>query len=352
MKTTARENTFRVLSLGISVLLLLYIFQNVDFPSAVRAVSAIGFIGLVVAIAYFVGCIFDTFAWKLLLPSGTSISFLRLLCIHIAGESFYRFIPAGAVAGESVKVMLLKKYSPSEYPVIVSSIVLRKLFMGISQAFYIGSAVLMGCAASGFTRFGSLEMTGVVLALLLLAFFSVFSYWILKGSIGMRVHRMLMKVPIKSIHQRIASKGKKFEETDEVLNKTIQERKAKVAFATLFFFFGWLTELAETALILYLIGITLSISDIVMFEPVVSLLRSIAFMVPGGLGVMDAGYVSALKSFDVHNAAVLSTAFVLLKRGKEVLWICVGMILTVILSGNTAGGLMKDVTPSVAGEHA
>jgi hypothetical protein len=49
--------------------------------------------------------------------------------------------------------------------------------------------------------------------------------------------------------------------------------------------------------------------------------------VPAGLGVQDLGYVLSLRAIGIPDAATVSAAFVLLKRGKDVFWILVGFLL-------------------------
>jgi len=71
---------------------------------------------------------------------------------------------------------------------------------------------------------------------------------------------------------------------------------------------------------------------------VVTLLRSIAFMVPAGLGVQDAGYVAFLAAFGVPEAATVGVAFVLIKRAKELFWIAMGFVLFLFSKQSPAGG--------------
>jgi uncharacterized membrane protein YbhN (UPF0104 family) len=98
-----------------------------------------------------------------------------------------------------------------------------------------------------------------------------------------------------------------------------------------FFFGNWLTELFETILILDLLGAAIPITGAMLFEPVISLVRSIAFIFPGGLGIMDAGYMSALQMYGIPNAAVIAAAFIVVKRSKELFWIVIGISLALIL---------------------
>jgi uncharacterized membrane protein YbhN (UPF0104 family) len=52
-----------------------------------------------------------------------------------------------------------------------------------------------------------------------------------------------------------------------------------------------------------------------------------AFFVPAGLGVQDLGYFAFFSALGVPDAMGVGAAFVLLKRTKELFWVCVGYTL-------------------------
>ena len=95
--------------------------------------------------------------------------------------------------------------------------------------------------------------------------------------------------------------------------------------ATASYFACWLVEAFETALILRLVGGPLDLGLAMTAEVGVSLVRSIGNVAPAGLGVQDAGYAVLFEALGVP--APTTAAFVLLKRGKELVWIAVGYAL-------------------------
>jgi len=62
-------------------------------------------------------------------------------------------------------------------------------------------------------------------------------------------------------------------------------------------------------------------------ETALILVRALAMPVPGGLGVQDLGYVLALRTLGVADVTTVATAFVLLKRGKDLFWVLLGLAL-------------------------
>jgi hypothetical protein len=91
----------------------------------------------------------------------------------------------------------------------------------------------------------------------------------------------------------------------------------------------WLFEAVDTALILRLLGVSLDFGFALGAEVAISMLRSIGNLVPAGLGVQDAGYATLLPVMGVAPDA--AAAFVLVKRGKELVWIGVGFLLLAAL---------------------
>ncbi len=105
--------------------------------------------------------------------------------------------------------------------------------------------------------------------------------------------------------------------------------------ATLTYFGSWLVEAFETALILRLVGGPLDLRLALAAEVGVSLVRSVGNVAPAGLGVQDAGYAVLFEALGVP--APTTAAFVLLKRGKELVWIATGYAILAAMRRPMAG---------------
>lgn len=92
------------------------------------------------------------------------------------------------------------------------------------------------------------------------------------------------------------------------------------------FLASWIAEAVDTYLVLLFLGAGLPFIAVLSFEGLLSLLRSLAIFVPAGLGVQDLGYLLVLQGLGVPGAAVLGTAFLLLKRSRELVLVIVGWI--------------------------
>ncbi len=281
-------------------------------------------------IFYFIGTLFDTLAWQMLLrPSGRSLPFLRLLLIHIAGESYYRFLPAGVVVGESVKVFMVKKYSLLTTPEIISSLMMRKFLMGIAQALYIGLAVMSGIVLYSNGINGTLASIGLALSVVLLFLFGMMGYFFAKGELGKALFSALIRIPVPCVKLFLQKNRMSFLDTDSVIKESIIRYRRESIIAGILFLLGWSTELIETLAILLSVNAFVTFGSVMVFEPIVSFLRSVVFFIPAGLGIIELGYYSSLQT--VSTVGTVAAAFILIKRAKEVFWIVIGVCITAFL---------------------
>ncbi|MFZ4621205.1 MAG: lysylphosphatidylglycerol synthase domain-containing protein [Bacteroidota bacterium] len=333
MNNRSNVTTFilRAAPLLTGALLLLFVLRNIDLAETAGLLSDVGMIAPFLLSFYFIGSLCDTIAWRIILRSSTdTVPFIRLLMIHLAGESFYRFLPAGVVVGESVKVVLVKRYSSLATSEIVSSLLLRKVFMGIAQSLYIGLAVLAGIILFGSGMSSTMTAAGLTVSISLLLLFGTMGYFLSQGRLGSVLFLLLQRIPIPVLGQFLAAHKESFIETDRVIKGSITHRKKEGSIACLFFFFGWGTEMLETWAILSALHASVAFGSIMLYEPIVSLLRSVAFVIPGGIGVMDAGYSAAFQGMNAVSAGTVIVAFIVIKRAKELFWVIVGVVLAAV----------------------
>ena len=84
------------------------------FGQCSRELKDVGYYFIPIYAVYGVGCLLDTAAWKIILttPSKDNFLFQTSLRSIIAGESMYRFIPAGVVVGEACKNLFVDETEP------------------------------------------------------------------------------------------------------------------------------------------------------------------------------------------------------------------------------------------------
>lgn len=88
-----------------------------------------------------------------------------------------------------------------------------------------------------------------------------------------------------------------------------------VSFSFLFNLLAWLASAAGAWLCLRLMGVAVSFQAIVMVESLIFTLRSVAFVVPGALGVQEVGYLALAPIAGIAPEAILALS--LAKRARD-----------------------------------
>ncbi len=101
----------------------------------------------------------------------------------------------------------------------------------------------------------------------------------------------------------------------QVLLADIYRRPTRVALSIGLHLLAWLTAVGGVWLTLGFMGVRMPPSMILVMESLVYLARSVAFFVPGAIGVMEGGYVLLGPIFGLPADIALSLA--LIKRGRD-----------------------------------
>lgn len=104
---------------------------------------------------------------------------------------------------------------------------------------------------------------------------------------------------------------------DEIVDelRAIYASHAAVAFSFLFNLLAWLASATGAWIALRLMGVAASFSAMVMVESLIFTLRSVAFVVPGALGVQEVGYLALAPIAGIAPEAMLALS--LAKRARD-----------------------------------
>ncbi|WP_232319665.1 hypothetical protein [Prosthecochloris sp. HL-130-GSB] len=90
---------------------------------------------------------------------------------------------------------------------------------------------------------------------------------------------------------------------------------------------SWMMLPLEAWLIIRLLGEQVGFQEMYALDTALTLMRSIVFFIPSGLGIQDFGYLVFFKALGLNDYLLVGGAFVLLRRLKELLWYGTGYIL-------------------------
>ncbi|HEX2869884.1 MAG TPA: lysylphosphatidylglycerol synthase domain-containing protein [Polyangiaceae bacterium] len=328
----ARLQVLGLLGIGLAGGTLLWAFRDCDLTRVAALLKRVGVAGVLILVPQLLSLFVESVGWRMAFERmGRKLPLAGLFRARLATEALAQTLPMGVVVSESMKPLLLAKSCGAELSTSLAGMAARKWLLAGSQGLCVmafacwGFPVLTRISASvlGFEGLPYLLM-GVAVLLLLLA--DVSHSLFAQGRVAARLHGLLTKLPWAWLRARLVPLQSRFVATDGRLRAFFAT--AWTSPGPLFtFLLVWLLEVADTLLILYLLGVQLPWTTVGALEVSVSFLRNVVFMVPAGLGVQDLGYLTFLRALQVPEVLNVAAAFLLLKRSKECFWAIVGYVI-------------------------
>jgi uncharacterized membrane protein YbhN (UPF0104 family) len=151
-----------------------------------------------------------------------------------------------------------------------------------------------------------------------------------RARVGERTRAGLDRVGGRWLRSWLERNALRFQRADDHLLDFFDRERGALALPMLFYAAGWVVRGVETFVFLRLLGLNVPLPTALVIETAIIVVRSVAVPVPAGLGVEDVGYVLCLKALGVPEPTTVGTAFVLLKRGKDLFWILLGFAVMAI----------------------
>jgi len=251
-------------------------------------------------------------SWRYLFPPGKAP---RLgLCIYGTWINYAVnwLLPLGQVGGELVRIRLLIQRQFAA-PLAIASIVGDQTLQLISQAMYgvLGAALLV-------YRYGQGRELWTIIggSLVVLLGVSGIFYWIQHQGLFYLLSRVARKFP----RMFNAPNGQTLEEQAQGIDlalRDLYQRRDRLVMAGLWRIVSRVTAAAETWLVLYLLGHSVSLADALILESLGQAIRSAAFLIPGGLGAQEGGLMVIGAALGLPPSLGLSLS--LCKRVRELL---------------------------------
>ena len=331
---------------GALVLLALALFARTllraDLHGVLACLCALGPSVLVVMLPYAALLLCETTGWQQLFRLvGARVRLLPLLSVRATSTGVSAMLPAGAIAAEGLKPLLVTRATGLPPAPTTATLAGCKAMLMSTQSLYLGAVTLAAwptiAAASAQLGFGrTLPYVFVGASVLLMIVAVSFVLLVSRAEVAHRFFHALSALPIRPLRAYLEARRTAFLATDAHLVRLFSARPIELARAAAPYLASWFCEALESYVILRLLGVRLGFFEVAALDASVSLLRSLAFALPSGLGVTDAAYVAMLGAFGVPDPAVHGAAFVLLKRGKELLWVGGGLSLLLFARKRTA----------------
>jgi hypothetical protein len=297
-----------------------------DLRSAGGLLRAAGPALLLAPLPWALALLFDSLAFRLLLGRvGPAPALGRVYSVRMAAEAVASSLPGGVVVSESLLPALFQRAAGLAAPPVLAAMAARKWLQTRAQAITLLAAALaafplLRALAPRLPGGAALPWLACALPLLPLCGSLLVRATLLGGGSLLRLQLLLQRLPGRL--------GRFFAQQTQAFHHLDRHAAALGAgptlLPTLLYLAAWLCETLETWLLLRLLGAGLGLPAALALEGPLGLVRSLAFFAPAGLGVQDGGYLLALGALGLPRAAALGGAFLLLKRGKELLWAAAG----------------------------
>jgi uncharacterized membrane protein YbhN (UPF0104 family) len=320
----------RLAGLGAGAALFGAVVLSSDLERTLALLSRVGPGLLWIVPASLLPFLLDAVAFRTLLAGlGTAARLGPLLRVTLSVESAVLVVPGGPLLAEALRPFLLERAASSALPESVAVTLTRKALLAMAHG-----VTLLACFALGYgflvrqsaNLVGAEGLAGMVLGagVIVILVAGLALRGLSRGAAARGLHAGALRLPSARLRAWATARGPSFAEVDQHLGTLLRYRRRHLAVALAWLVANWLADALVTALLLRLLEVPLGFVEVLCLDAALSLVRSLAFVVPAGLGVQDLGWAAVLAALGLPDAAALAAAFVLLKRSKELLWAGLG----------------------------
>ena len=303
-----------------AIALVVLVIEN-DPPAIAASLAQLSWRFLILLAFHTFVAIADALGWRYAFAaSADRVPFVRLLMVRLAGEAVNLTTPTASVGGEAVKTWMLRDHAAVEET--LPSVIVAKTTITVAQGLFLVLGVVV---AARVLPFQSPLLHGMfwllVAEVVALTIFVIAQMRGLLGGVARLVH--WIGLPGFADRQDVLARA------NTALERFYREEPGRFVLSTAFHLVGWLLGVAETYLILYFLGVAVSVPMAIVVEALATGIRFVVFFIPAGLGAMEGGLLVAFGALGLAPPVALS--FSLVRRLREAGWIGVGLIaLTVI----------------------
>jgi glycosyltransferase 2 family protein len=305
---------FLLLGLGLLVVLV----TQIDLTRVKTYLHEMGWAFPLIFLPYIVVYACDTLGWRLAFGPSLAVPFSTLYLTRIAGEAINNITPLAYLGGEPVKAHLLTRF---QIPMIrgMAASIIAKLLISISQFFFV--ILGGGFALSRLVTRPDILWPLVVIILIAGVLLAGLCY-------GLRVGLFRLLYGVLDRWQLTPSFLERWRvhlrQLDETIVAFYRQYPLHLLLSLGLHFMGWMLGALEVLAIFYAVGIPISLAEAIAIEALASVVKAMAFFIPGSLGVQDGGNVLLLALFGYPSSFGLT--FSLVRRMRELLWISLGLL--------------------------
>ena len=320
---------FHLLSILGGVALLAVLIWNVGVSEILPHFRQIGWNAPLLFIPYLGVALSDAQGWAYAIPPTSparKTPIWRISLARLAGEAINNLTPTANVGGEPVKVYMLRSHGLTT-DAGLASVVAAKTALTVSQVVFILLGLPFFLYRIGWVQEGW-WLLGPLLGLAY-GFVVLLVRWQRRGLMGMAVRGLHRFFPR---WRRLAHWRESAQRIDAYL-LSFYDSNARGFLASIFFhLLGWLLGAVEMFFFFYLMGASVSPVDCLIIETMIQPMTIAGLIIPGALGVQEAGGVFLCRLLGLDEGAGLT--LMTLKRAREAVYNLVGLVVIMRVTGS------------------
>jgi uncharacterized membrane protein YbhN (UPF0104 family) len=311
----------RIALLAGGALALVLLIRHFGLESITSALTRIAWWQFVlICLVYGVSMVLDTLGWRYTFVASRP-AFPKLLAARCAGQAVNVVTALGGVGGEAIKAWLLRRDIP--YETSVPSLILAKTAEVVGQALLLVTGIMVAWA----TGVVGWVLLGPMCYLLVVEVIGVGGFILAQvaGGVG-RAGRLLAWI----------GAGRGVRRVDGTVRGFYRSHWRSLLLSVGFHFTSWLVGTVEVLLILQSLHVPASLVTATVIEALGTGVRFATFFVPASLGTLEGAYAAAFAA--LGWAASDGLTFSLVRRGRQVVWIGLGLAILVAMGATRAAG--------------
>ena len=258
----------------------------------------------------------DTLGWRFAFASDRA-PFWRLFGARMAGEALNVVTAVGAVGGEAAKAWLMRR--DVTYEESVPSIVIAKTTITMAQAVFL----LAGLWLAWRTLPVGAEMLRAMMWLLVVEVVAV------AGFAGVQVSGLVARGGRLLKMFGVIGDTAYAETLDRALRDYYRTEWRRFGLSLGFHLVGWLLGVLDAFIILWALGLSVSLTTATIIEALGSGVRFATFLVPASLGPSEAANAVAFAALGLGAGAGLAFSFV--RRARQAVWVVLGLVVLAVM---------------------
>ncbi|HYL82304.1 MAG TPA: lysylphosphatidylglycerol synthase transmembrane domain-containing protein, partial [Candidatus Acidoferrum sp.] len=320
-----RATRWQIVCLALGLLLVAVLIHGVGLGAVLRAFQRLGWLTPLIVVPYFSAYIADSFGWWWILSRDftspvecPALAPPRLFAIRAAGEVVNAITPTAYLGGEPVKAWLLHQHGIPIAPGLASVLVSKTALM-LTQGAYVLLGLLIALPEwQPAVPLPLAAAAGILLVILMcLLLIGVQRRGLFGFLLGLSRRWTGRKGMLGAWESDILA-------LDQHLREFYGGSLRNFLICCGFHFLGWVVGSCEVYLILWMLGSPVGFLTALSIDALSSVAKLSAIIVPGSLGIQESGQILIFLGFGLGAPAALT--FGLLRRGRELLWVGLGLI--------------------------